>query len=341
MADSEGPPSATAVWFPGQRQVEVRAERLPEVGPEDVRVRSIVSAISHGSEMLVFRGLVPVGSSLDLPTLKGSFAFPIKYGYASVGRVVARGRAVADLQEGDLVFVHHPHQSEYVVPASAPIPIAAAVDPELAVFLANVETAVNVLLDAHPRLGDRIVVFGQGIVGLLLTQLCRRAGASLIIAVDPIPLRRKTAQGVGADVVLEPGGVEEKVRELTDGVGADLVIEASGRGDVLDQAIGCLGFQGTAVVCSWYGTKPVRLQLGGSFHRDRLRVVSSQVGTVDPALHPRWTTERRLSFARGLLDDLRLAPLITHRIPFQRADEAYRLVDERPEETLQVVLTYE
>ncbi len=334
--------SATAVWFPTPRQVALCEERLPTVGRDDVRVRSIVSGISHGTEMLVYRGLVPKELPLDLPTLKGSFAFPIKYGYASVGRIVEVGSEVTALREGDLVFVHHPHQSEYVVPSSMPVPLPDALDPEAGVFLANVETAVNVLLDAHPRLGERLVVFGQGVVGLLLTQLARRSGARLIVAVDPIGSRRSAAVEAGADVVLGPeDDVEGEVRRLTDGLGADLVLEASGSPDALDLGLRCLAFQGTVVVCSWYGMKRVTLGLGGSFHRDRLRVVSSQVSTVDPALHPRWGPSRRLSFARELLGSLRLAPLVTHRIPLDRAEEAYRLLDERSEESLQVVLRYQ
>ena len=332
--------SAEAVWFPSPRKVALLEEPLPRLEAEEIRVRAVASGISHGTEMLVYRGLVPEELPLDLPTLKGSFAFPIKYGYASVGRVVEAGSEVVSVRPGDVVFVHHPHQSEYVVPASAAIKLPPGIEPECGVFLANVETAVNVMLDAHPRLGERVVIFGQGIIGLLLTQLMRRAGAGLVVAVDPAASRRRAGADLGADVTLRPEGAEHAVRRLTDGVGADLALEASGSADALNDALRCLAFQGTAVVCSWYGTKPVTLELGDAFHRRRLRVVSSQVSNVDPALHPRWGPARRLALARELLASLRLSELITHRIPFEQAEDAYRLVDERPEETLQVVLTY-
>ncbi len=322
--------------------MDLRQETLPPLGPSDVRVRALASAISHGTEMLVYRGEVPSELPLDLPTLKGSFAFPIKYGYASVGRVEAIGEDVTGLAPDDLVFVHHPHQDRYVAPATMATPLPAHLDPEIGVFTANLETAVNVMLDAGVRLGERVVVFGQGVVGLLITQLVRRVGADPVIAVDPFPLRRQIATEVGADVALVPDeGLVEEIRRLTGGTGADLVIEASGRGEALGQAIDSVAFQGTVVVCSWYGTKPVGLMLGGAFHRGRVRLVSSQVSNIDPALGPRWTRERRKELAVRLLGELQLSRLITQRIPIQRAAEAYDLVDRHPEDTVQVVLTYD
>jgi 2-desacetyl-2-hydroxyethyl bacteriochlorophyllide A dehydrogenase len=322
---------AVSVWLAQAREVEVRREPAGDLGPADVRVEAIASAISHGTEMLVFRGLVPDGLELDLPTLRGSFKFPIKYGYASVGRVVEAGRDVSCLAIGAAVFVHHPHQSTYVVPATMPVRLPDGLDPLLGVFLANVETAANIVLDAAPRLGERVAVFGQGVVGLLITQLLRRTGVSQIVVVEPVAQRRQLALKVGADVALEPGGAVADV---------DLAIEASGSAVALDAALESLAFGGTVVVCSWYGTRPVPLMLGGAFHRRRLRIVSSQVSTIDAALQPRWTHQRRLELARDLLAQLELSALITHRFPVDRAAEAYALVDTHADQTVQVVLEY-
>ena len=324
---------ATSVWFVGPRQLEFRDEDLPSPGPQDVRVEAVASAISHGTEMLVFRGQIPPGVELDLPTLRGSFRFPIKYGYASVGQVVAVGSAVDSLEPGQMVFVHHPHQTTYVVPASSAICLPNGLDPRSGVFLANVETAVNVVLDAAPRIGERVVVFGQGVVGLLITQVLLRTGASEITVVDPIARRRDLALQFGADAALD-------VDELTNGAEFDLAIEASGSPTALDAALKNVGFGATVVVCSWYGTKPTSLTLGGAFHRRRLRIVSSQVSTIDAGLQPRWTRERRLGVARDLLPRLELHPMITQQIRFEQAAEAYRLVDEQSDDTVQVILTY-
>ena len=324
---------ATGIWFAGPRQVVFRDEDLPAIGAHDARIETVASGISHGTEMLVFRGQVPETLALDLPTLRGSFAFPIKYGYANVGQVVAVGGAVNGLEPGQMVFVHHPHQTTYVVPADSAICLPAGLDPRHGIFLANLETAVNIVLDAAPRIGERVVVFGQGVIGLLITQVLLRTGVSEITVVDPIPRRRELALRLGADAAFD-------VDELSGGADFDLAIEASGSPSALDLALNNVAFGASVVVCSWYGTKPVTLALGGAFHRRRLRIVSSQVSTIDAALQPRWTRERRLAVARDLLPRLELSPLISHQIRFEQAAEAYRLIDEQPDETVQVVLTY-
>jgi 2-desacetyl-2-hydroxyethyl bacteriochlorophyllide A dehydrogenase len=325
--------TARSVWFTRPRTLEIRDEVVATPGPRDVRIRSIASAISHGTEMLVFRGQVPESAELDLPTLKGSFAFPIKYGYASVGRIIETGASVADHAVGDVVFALHPHQTEYVVPSELTIKLPHGIDPVLGVFLANIETAITVALDAAPRLGERAIVFGQGVVGLLITQLLRRTGVQELVVVDPVEPRRELALSFGADAALQDG-------RAADGQDFDVAIEASGSPDALDAALRSVAFGATVVVSSWYGTKPVPVLLGGPFHRGRLRIVSTQVGTIDSALQPRWTRERRMVLACDLLPRLQLEPLISHRIPFENAAHAYRLVDEHAANTVQVVLTY-
>ena len=331
---------AGSVWVPRAREVEIRSETVGAPGAGEVRIRALASGLSHGTEMLVFRGQVPANLALDLPTLAGSYGFPIKFGYASVGQVIAVGAGVAGLAPGDRVFVHHPHQQEYLASAAAAVRLPDRLPAELGVFLANCETALNVVLDAHPRLGEEVAVIGQGVVGLLLTQLLNLAGAR-VTAVEPIAIRRELAMRCGADEAVTPDDALARIATRTNGRGADVVIEASGNASALQLAIDAAAFQSTVVVCSWYGTKPVSLDLGSRFHRARLRLVSSQVSELDPALAPRWDRQRRREVSLSLLGELLLGPLITHRIPFARASEAYELVDQRPEETVQVILTYD
>lgn len=328
-----------AVWFPSAGRVEFRDEEVPAPGKGEIRVETTVSAISHGTEMLVYRGQVPPDLDLDLPALRGSFSFPIKYGYAVVGRVVASGED-AQLREGVQVFVHHPHQTEFVTPVSSAIRVD-GIEAESAVFAANLETAVNVVLDARVRAGDRVAVFGQGVVGLLVTKLLKRSGAASVVGVEPAALRKQMSKRAGADIVCDPEEALGAIMELTSGSGADIVIEASGNPAALDPAMQCAGFQARVVVCSWYGAKPVTLDLGGAFHRRRLRLISSQVGHVDPELGPMWNRDRRTAFVEELLSELDLQSLVTHRFPFSEAAAAYALVDSSPEETVQVLLTYE
>ncbi len=304
-------------------------------------MRAIVSAISQGTEMLVYRGQAPPEMALDLPTLAGSFALPIKYGYASVGRVIDVGMGVEDIAEGDVAFVLHPHQTSYTVPASLAVPLPRGLDPVLGVFTANVETALNVVHDSPLRLGETAVVFGLGTVGLLVAQLLRMAGAARVVAVDPLPNRRALAERLGVDVALAPDDdIRGRIGALTGGRGADVAIEVSGAPAALQEAIDVLADEGTAVVASWYGTKPVALALGERFHRGRLRLRSSQVGHLNPELAPRWDRARRTATVLDLLGRLDLAPLISHRIPISRAADAWRLVDERPDEVTQVVIEY-
>jgi 2-desacetyl-2-hydroxyethyl bacteriochlorophyllide A dehydrogenase len=329
---------AAAVWFPRARAVEIRHEELRDPAPGEIRVRALVSALSHGTERLVYRGEVDPSLALDLPTLAGGYGFPVKFGYASVGRVVAAGREVVGMAEGDLVFALHPHQEEYVLDANLAHRLPDGLAPDAGVFLANLDTAVNVTLDAKAKPGDNVIVFGQGVVGLLVTQLLSRAGVR-VLAVEPAARRAAMSARCGASAVLDPSDLSS-VSTLTHGRGADLAIEASGNASALQQAIDSVADESTIVVCSWYGEKRVTLDLGGRFHRGRLRIVSSQVGGIDPSLAPRWDRARRLSYATALLSELRLAELITHRFPFARAADAYALLDEHAADTVQVVLQY-
>jgi 2-desacetyl-2-hydroxyethyl bacteriochlorophyllide A dehydrogenase len=304
-------------------------------------VRSLVSGVSAGSELLVYRGSAPREQLPDLPTVDGDFGFPIKFAYASVGRVIEAGSRVDQLAVEDLVFVHHPHQTEYVVPADVPIRLPEGLAADVGVFAANLETAVTVVLDAHPRLGEAVLVTGQGVVGLLITMLLRRVGATPIVTADLHERRRAASVAAGADNALGvDNGLADAVLELTHGRGVDVAVEVSGNPAALQACIGATAFAGTVVVASWYGTRDVSLSLGGRFHRRRLRVLSSQVSTLDPTLAPRWDLPRRRALVSALLKELPLTDLITHRFPLDQAAAAYEMLDSRAGECLQVVLDY-
>jgi 2-desacetyl-2-hydroxyethyl bacteriochlorophyllide A dehydrogenase len=330
-----------AVWFPAARSVEIRVE--PAIAPrtDEVRVRALTSGLSAGSELLVYRGDAPRDLQPDLPTIGGDFGFPVKFGYANVGRVVEAGPGVERPAVDELVFVHHPHQTEYVVPADAPISLPRDLSPEVGVLTANLETAVTVTLDAHPRLGEAVLVTGQGVVGLLITMLLRRIGVRPIVTVDAHPRRREASLTAGADHSLAvDSDLIARILEITGGRGADVAVEVSGSPAALQTCIDGVAFAGTVVVASWYGTRDATLALGGAFHRRRLRVVSSQVSTLDPAVIPRWDRARRTGLVTDLLQELPLSQLVTHRFPFRQAAAAYELLDRAPEECLQVVLDY-
>ena len=343
LSAARGSLEARALWFSGRRVAELRPEDAPAPGPGEVRVRAVLSAVSQGTELLVYRGEVPEELPLDLSTFAGGFSFPIKHGYASTGRVLDTGPGVGNLSPGDPVFVHHPHQDVFTVPADFPVSLPENFDPLRAVFFASMETALNVVHDTPSRLGEAAVVFGGGVVGLLVTRLLKMAGLSPVLLVEPTPERRRLALEMGADAAFGPDeDCSERVLEATGRRGADVAVEASGAGAALAAAVECVAVEGTVVAASWYGTKSVSLPLGGHFHRGRVKIKSSQVGRIPPELSARWDRGRRAGVVISLLGDPRipLAPLISHRVPFGEAPGVYRMLDRGDDGAVQVVFDY-
>ena len=329
-----------ALYFEAPRCVTVREEPLAPPGDGEVMAETLVSAISPGTELRVYRGEVPRGMLVDssIPALAGEFAYPLRYGYAAVARVAELGAGVDAAWRGRLVVSLHPHQSHFLARPSELIPVPLGLSPEEAAFLPNVETAVNFLMDGRPIVGERVAVFGQKVVGLLTTALLARLPLAGLVALDRHPLRRRWSLELGAHDAVDPAetGVLDRLRGT-----ADLTYELSGDPAALDQAIAATGFGGRVVIGSWYGDRPATLSLGGAFHRSRIQLVSSQVSTLAPRWTGRWSKARRLEVAWRMLAAVRPARLVTHRFPLARAAEAYNLLDRRPEEAVQVLLTYE
>ncbi len=337
-----------ALYFTAPRQVELRAEPCPAPGPGQVRVHTLVSAISPGTEMLIYRGQMPQGLAADeaLASLAGALAYPLKYGYAAVGRVTDLGPGVDAGWKHRLVFAFQPHQRCFVAAPEDLLPVPDDIPPERAAFLPNMETAVNFLMDGAPLIGEKVAVLGQGVVGLLTTALLSRFPLEALVVLDRYPRRRETAQRLGATLALDPAAPDAleaarahlHARDLYDG--ADLTYELSGNPAALDFALALTGFAGRVVIGSWYGTKRAPLDLGGRFHRSRIRLLSSQVSTLAPQHTGRWNKARRLHTAWEMLRAFPAEHLITHRVPFTEAATAYRLLDQQPENAIQVILTY-
>jgi threonine dehydrogenase-like Zn-dependent dehydrogenase len=339
-----------SLWFSAERTVEFRTEELRECGLDDVVVESIVSGISHGTELTIFRGQAPYReTALGLrqdpiqpqSTMGGTFEgrFPIKYAYANVGRVLEAG-ALTSFEPGDLVFCRVPHQSHYVVESELVHKLPGDLDPlDAATTLGLLDVATCALMD-HPVLfGDVVSIYGLGVVGQFLVQLARRS-ASKIIAVDPLAPRRARALEFGADVAVDPSEALAAIKELSDGRGVDVAIEASGVPAALQNAIEGTGAEGTVLMPGYYGIKPAQLTLSPEFHMRRLKMVSSSVNAVDGRLILRWSLPRRMQLNIDLLGPLNAGSLISHRVPFEDAAAAYEMIDQRPEEVMSVVLTY-
>lgn len=338
------PLEAVHLIFRAPRRVVLKREPLgaPEAG--QVEVETAVSGISAGTEMLIYRGLAPRDMPVDevLPALPGRLAFPLRYGYACVGRVAGLGPGVEDSWLGRRAFAFHPHASRFVVPVADLLPVPDEVSNDQAVFLPQVETALSLVHDGAPLAGEHMVVFGQGVVGLLVTSLLARIPLTRLVTFDRLSRRRGLSLGLGAQVSLDPGkaNAQGEAHAVLGPRGADLAFELSGEPAALEAALSLTGFSGRVVIGSWYGRKRADLDLGGAFHRSRIRLVSSQVSRIDPALSGRWDKARRFKAAWRLMQEIHPENWISHRIPFERAGRAFQLLDRRPGEALQVVLTY-
>jgi 2-desacetyl-2-hydroxyethyl bacteriochlorophyllide A dehydrogenase len=326
-----------SLYFVAPREVAVSEERVAAPAAGEVLVETLVSAISSGSELLVYRGEVPGGMALDatIPGLAKPFELPAKYGYSAVGRVTALGEGVAAQWLDRLVFSLHPHETSFVAPVRELFVVPADIGAEDAAMYPSVETAVNLLMDGRPLIGERVAVFGQGVVGLLTTALLARFPLSELVTFDRHAMRRRLSARLGARRALDVAtGGEPAERDF------DLVYELSGNPAALDAAIAVTGFDGRVVIGSWYGDQRAELHLGGAFHRSRIQLVSSQVSTIDPCRTGRFSFERRREVTWSLLSELQPGRLITHRFAFAAAAEAYELLDRRPDEAVQILLTY-
>ena len=322
-----------SLYFTGKRQVSINEEELPKTGDGGVLVQTLFSAISPGTESLIYRGEFPTGMQADekIPSLSAKFAYPFKYGYSAVGKVVSLGIDVDSRLKDRLVFAFQPHESHFIADPETLILIPEDISPEDSVFLPNMETAVNFLMDGPPLIGEHVAVFGQGIVGLLTTNLLSQFPLANLVTLDLYPLRRQASHDLGAHVCLDPGDgdLEGQMKGRLPN-GADLTYELSGSPYALDQALIATGFAGRVVIGSWYGSKYVNLNLGRHFHRSRIRLICSQVSSIAPEFSSRWTKKRRFDVAFEKIRRLKPARFITHRFPIQQAAEAYQLLDKEP-----------
>ncbi|HEY0469078.1 MAG TPA: zinc-binding alcohol dehydrogenase [Polyangiaceae bacterium] len=301
---------ARAFWLVEPGRGELRTEHLRAPAADEVLVQTLYSAVSRGTESLVFQGRVPVSEyqRMRCPHQVGEFPGPLKYGYSSVGVVQAGSAELL----GKPVFCLFPHQSAYVVPALSVLLVPAFVPPERAVLAANLETAINAVWDAAPRLGDRVTVVGAGVVGCLCTYLLARHPGVLVELVDVRAERAEIARAFGAGFALPQDAQRDR----------DLVVHASGNEAGLRTSLELAGMEAMVLELSWYGQSPVSLPLGAAFHARRLCLRSSQVGTVSPRARARFDHRTRLALALELCKDPLLDRLIDGESQFENLPES-------------------
>jgi NADPH:quinone reductase-like Zn-dependent oxidoreductase len=300
---------ARALWIEAPRIAKLRKVALNAPRDSEALVAMQWSCISRGTERLVFEGRVPASEfeRMRAPLQEGDFTFPLKYGYCAVGRVVEGPPGWLDRQ----VFCLHPHQNFFLAPLDMLRVLPATTPPRRATLAANVETALNALWDSGAGLGDRIVVIGAGVVGLLVCALAARLPGAEVTVVDREPSRATIADTLGVRFI-EAREFEAKCQS-----DADVVFHTSASEAGLSLALACAGLEATVVELSWYGDAQVAAPLGRGFHANRLRLISSQVGHVSPSRRPRWPYARRLDKALELLADARLDALISEEVAFE------------------------
>jgi len=337
-----------SLYFTEPETIEIREETLNQPGRDQLLVETQSTAISPGSELLLYRGNIPSDMPQDpiLEAYSGTFEYPLKYGYACIGKVVDVGRTVAPTWIGKSVFAFHPHESHFLATESEIIPIPDEIDAEDALFMPNMETAVSFVMDGQPMIGESVAVIGQGVVGLLTTALLKQYPLKQVVTFDLYKNRRENSEDFGASKSLDPEekNFQKKYQSLfsRDGefAGADLVFEISGSPDALNLAMQLAGFESRLVIGSWYGSKTAEINLGESFHRNHLQIISSQVSRIASKFSGRWSKSRRFEVVESMLKQIQPSKLITHRISFEEAGEAFELLSNKPDEAIQVVLEY-
>ena len=319
---------ARALWYTAPGQAEIRSETLAAPATGEVRVRATFGALSRGTESLVFGGRVPPAeyARMGAPFMNGSFPFPVKYGYATVGVAESGPGALA----GRNVFTLHPHQDRFNHPQAAVFLLPEAVPPSRAVLAANMETALNAVWNAMPGPADRVAVVGGGVVGMLVAYLCGQLPGAEVTLVDIDPAREHVARALGV-AFSDPARAPE---------GCDVVVHASGSAAGLETAIGLAGDEATVLELSWFGSGSVPVSLGGAFHSQELRLVCSQVGHVARSHRPRWSHARRLAAAIGLLRDARLDILLSPAVEFNALPACLPEILGRPGGTLCQLIAY-
>ncbi len=346
-----------AIMYEGPRELKViEVPQLP-MNEEQIRIKSIYSGVSHGTEMNVYRGLAPFfrkkqdpATRLFVPAAESEvWEYPVRscapgvwyMGYASVGEVIETGSKVENVKVGDIVACSAPHQEENVIAAKDAVVLPKSIPAEKGVLFTNLITAYNGIMDTHINLGDTVVVSGLGVIGQLLVQMAKMSGAHRVYGIDVLEKRRNAALENGCDEVFDPTAcdVAMEIRKRTNNRGADKVIEASGNGRALNEAVRIAAPETTITALAWYQGALSGVDLSEEFHHNRIGIKQSQTGAMDPAFSNLWNYQRRVETCLTLLEKLKTDNLFTE---FQYDDirTAYYTIDKEPEKIIQAVITY-
>ncbi len=338
-------------------RVDTAEDKKPQKG--QVVIKTLVSGISHGTEMNIYRGAAPFFRRkynaetrlFEQAQSTETWGYPVRscddgvwyMGYAAVGEIVEKADDVQDFEVGDIVYSAAPHQSHSVSNASDIISLKDVSDPKHAIFFTNLMTSYNAVLDGKIKLGDTVVVSGMGVLGQMIAQLAKLNGAFKVYVIDTIDKRLHAALENGADKAFNPKTCDDialEIRKLTDNRGADVVFEVSGNAVALNEAIRIAAPETAVVAVGWYQGEIKGLDLSEEFHHNRISIKQTQTNHMAPEYSHLWDNARRSESCVKLLSMLKLDNLISHRIDFDDVASAYKMVDETPQDIIQVMLTY-
>jgi len=334
----------TSLYFTGEREVSLREETISEPEGKEVLIETLYSGVSRGTELLLYRNEVENGICLDKSWNyeKNSYKHGFKYGYSCVGKIISTGDKVPEEMKGKEVFAFNPHESHFLADIDELVLVDGKMDAENSLFLPTLETAVNFALESSPVIGERCAIFGQGQVGLLTTYVLNHFPLDKIVTSDRYEKKKDLSKKMGADIVFDSHTPIEDI--LTQcGLkedGFDLSVELSGNLDVLQKAVDALGFGGRVIIGSWYGNKSGKLKLGTDFHRDQIRMKSSQVSSIPKERCERWDKERRIETTLDFLHKEDFTGLITHEYDIDQASKAFEKLENEPEEVIQLIFKY-
>jgi len=338
-------------WVKEPRQIEFREYEEPVLKPGEIRIKSFMSGISHGTELGLYRGSTPfVDNDFD-PELrmfrpgKGRLSFPMRLGYEMVGEVVEVGADVKKIKIGDLIHGYFNHRESNVGDQNSVMLLPKDMKTEKSMFFALSVVALIGIHDAQVKIGDEVAIYGLGAIGLIAVQLAKLAGADKVYAIDRLENRCKMAEKLGADVVLNPtkSDVAYELKKMSEKKGADVAIECSGNYNALNDAMRCVRMSGKIVTVGYYQGNATPIQFGAEWHHNRLTLISSMgVWGCPNRDYPLWDYQRMKDTVLKLLyrDRIKTDGFITHKFPFSEIEKAYRLIDKHPEETIKVVITY-
>ena len=346
-----------AIMYKGPRDLEVIQVSRQDMGEDQIRLKSLYSGVSHGTEMNIYRGIAPFfrkkqdpETRLFLPAEEDElWEYPVRscdpgvwyMGYASVGEVIEVGKNVEGIKIGDLVACSAPHQEENVIYAKDAVLLPPDIPAEKGVLFTNLITAYNGIMDTHINLGDVVVISGLGVIGQLLVQMAKMSGAAKVYGIDVLEKRRQAALENGCDEVFDPGAgdIALEIRKRTENRGADKVIEASGNGKALNEAIRIAAPETTVTALAWYQGALSSVDLSEEFHHNRIGIKQSQTGAVDPAFSNLWNYDRRVKTCLHILEKLKTDNLFTE-FSYDHIQEAYNTIDKEPGKVIQAVITY-